>query len=71
MAMPSGTESIIEVGIALYIKQKYKLNLGYTIRDAEPGQLDETESPNNYYSGGVGRVIRRGDWFGVGLVATF
>lgn len=70
LGMPSGNEQIIETGIQFYFYKKYKLNISYTFRAADPGQLSEADRVNNYYRASNGLTIKRGDWIGIGLVAT-
>ena len=67
--MASGSESIIEASLNFYFSKKIKLSLAYTLRSANSGSLSEVFGVNNYYRA-ENHIIRRGDWIGIGLVAS-
>lgn len=71
VGMPSGQETALEASLHLYIKKKYRLTLAYTMRTGNSGELPESAEVNNYFTQPNIGPIKRGDWIGLGIVATF
>ena len=68
---PSGREGMLEASMHFYFDKKYRLTFAYTRRTADSGEMGPENEINNYYSqSGIG-PIKRGDWIGAGVVATF
>ena len=69
-SMPSGSERITELAVNWLLNRNLKISLAYTMRSADAGEVGEELGPNNYFSQPNVGIIKRGNWFGLGLLAT-
>ena len=69
LASNSGKDHSLNIGGNLYFTPELKLSIHYTFRNGHVGEMGYGATVNNYFfQSGVG-AIRRGEWFGLGLVA--
>lgn len=69
---PAGRETAYDIGINWFLNaNQLRLMLHYTFRNGDPGVAGDGATVNDYFTqSGIG-AIRRGNWWGLGLNASF